>query len=91
MGPYTATLVTVGEDRTFKVWNLADESLVYRSTFTAAVQTVHAMATKDENGIYDIDGMDLDGNGRLSYAEFSKVLERIPTFPQRSAPLPRMR
>ena len=26
---------------------------------------------------------DLDGNSRLSYAEFSKVLERIPTFPQR--------
>ena len=26
---------------------------------------------------------DIDGNGRLSYAEFSKVLKRIPDFSER--------
>ncbi|XP_061172644.1 WD repeat-containing protein 27-like isoform X2 [Saccostrea echinata] len=33
---YSSTLVTISEDRTFKVWNIADLSLVYQSTIITA-------------------------------------------------------
>ncbi|KAK3591286.1 hypothetical protein CHS0354_004335 [Potamilus streckersoni] len=83
---YRAILITISEDRTFKVWNLQDFSLVYQSPIVTAspflslamsLQQPHvAIGTADgQVKVYDLS----DGNGfRCLYSiDVGKIIRKV--------------
>ncbi|XP_060081594.1 WD repeat-containing protein 27-like [Ylistrum balloti] len=94
---YSATLVTISEDRTFKVWNIEDFSLVYQSPILTASPFI-SMAmnfSQPQVAIGTADGQvrvfDLtDGKGfrQLHQIDVTKLVRKQKSAQQTSSPSP---